>query len=133
MIQICNKTKKFQNVKKEIQLKKKHKSEREKKQISIYMLIKFGIVAVCLSVFHKTIISLRAERRRREARCEKFTHENLALPTIYLGPAGRPGHSDDDDDDENDDDNQRELLTSGADQQKLFTLSKHEIDEGEVK
>ena len=28
--------------------------------------------------------------------------------------------------------NQFELLTSGADQQKLFTLSKHEIDEGDV-
>ena len=32
---------------------------------------------------------LRAERRRREARREKFTHENCTLPTIHLGPAGR--------------------------------------------
>ena len=43
----------------------------------------------CRSVFHKIIVSLRAERRRREARREKFTCENLTLPTIYLGPAGR--------------------------------------------
>ena len=34
----------------------------------------------CGSVFHKVIISLRAERRRREARRVKFTRENLTLP-----------------------------------------------------
>ena len=44
----------------------------------------------CLSVsFHKMGISLRAERRRREARREKLTHENCTLWTIHLGPAGR--------------------------------------------
>ena len=43
----------------------------------------------CRSVFHKIIVSLRAERRRREARCEKFSHENCTLSTIHLGPAGR--------------------------------------------
>ena len=32
------------------------------------MLIRFAIVAVCLSLCHKNIISLRAERCRREAR-----------------------------------------------------------------
>ena len=42
--------------------------------------------------------------------------------------------SDGEDGDDDDGDNQFELLTSAADQRKLFTLlSKHEIDEGEVK
>ena len=31
---------------------------------------------------------LRAERRTREARREKFTRENFTLPTIHLGPVG---------------------------------------------
>ena len=35
------------------------------------------------------LTSLRAERRRREVRREKFTHEKCTLPTIHLGPAGR--------------------------------------------
>ena len=35
------------------------------------------------------LTSLRAERRRREARREKFAHENCTLPTIHLGLAGR--------------------------------------------
>ena len=44
------------------------------------------------------------------------------------------GNGYDGDDDDDDGDNQFELLTSAADQRKLFTLlSKHEIDEGEVK
>ena len=30
---------------------------------------------------------LRAERRRREARREKFTHENCTLPTSRPGPS----------------------------------------------
>ena len=34
------------------------------------------------------LISLRAERQRREARHEKFTHENCTLSTIHLSPAG---------------------------------------------
>ena len=68
------------------------------------MLIRFAIVAVCLSVCHKIIMSLRAERRRHEARREKFTHENCTLSTIHLGPAGRrPAWAFDDDDDDNDD------------------------------
>ena len=55
---------------------------------------------------HKIIIFLRAERRRREARREKFTHKNCTLPTIHLGPAGRrPAWAYDDDDDDDDDDN----------------------------
>ena len=37
----------------------------------------------------KNNCSLRAERRRREERREKCTHENCTLPTIHLGPAGR--------------------------------------------
>ena len=32
---------------------------------------------------------LRVERRRCEARREKFTRENFTLPTIYLGLAGQ--------------------------------------------
>ena len=36
---------------------------------------------------------------------EKFTAENLTLPTIHLSPAGRrPAWSSDDDDDDGDDD-----------------------------
>ena len=54
-----------------------------------YILIRFAIVAVCLSVCHKIIISLRAEHRRRKARRGKFTCENCTLSTINLGPAGR--------------------------------------------
>ena len=42
------------------------------------------------------LTSLRAERRRREVRREKFTHVNCTLPTIHLAP----GPSDDDDDGE---------------------------------
>ena len=52
---------------------------------------------------HKIIIFLRAERRRREAKREKFTQENCTLPTIHLGPAGRrPAWAYDDDDDDED-------------------------------
>ena len=47
------------------------------------------IEAVCLFFCHQIVISLRAERRRREVRREKFTHKNCTLPTIHLGPAGR--------------------------------------------
>ena len=43
----------------------------------------------CLSVCQKNIISLRAERRRREARREMLTYKNCTLSTIHLGPAGR--------------------------------------------
>ena len=39
-------------------------------------------------VMSEKYISLRAESCRREARREKFTHENCTLPTIHLGPAG---------------------------------------------
>ena len=47
---------------------------------------------------------LRAERCRREARRDKFTHKNCTLPTIHLGPAGRrPAWAYDDDDDDDDD------------------------------
>ena len=53
------------------------------------MLIRLVIEAVYLSLCHKIVISLRAERRRREARREKFTHENSTLSTIHLGPAGQ--------------------------------------------
>ena len=62
----------------------------------LYMLIRFGIVAVCRSVFHKTILSLRAERRRREARRETFTTpEMVTTRWSILGPpaVGRPGPS----------------------------------------
>ena len=53
---------------------------------------------------HKIIIFLRAERRRREVRREKFTHKNCTLPTSHLGPAGRrPAWAYDDDDDDDDD------------------------------
>ena len=71
----------------------------------LYMMIRFAIVAVCLSLCQQIIISLRAERRMREARRKKFTHENCAVSTIHLGPAGRrpPWPSDDDDDDDDDD------------------------------
>ena len=44
------------------------------------------------------LTSLRAERRRREVRREKFTHVNCTLPTIHLAPGPGPGPSDDDDD-----------------------------------
>ena len=52
------------------------------------------------------LLSPRAERRRREARRDKITHENCTLPTIHLGPAGgRPAWAfDDDDDDDHDHD-----------------------------
>ena len=59
------------------------------------MLMRLEIDNGCLSVCYKIVISLPAERRRREARREKFTHENCTLSTIYLG---QPGPSDDDDD-----------------------------------
>ena len=55
-----------------------------------------------MSVGHKIGIFLRAERHRREARREKFFHENCTISTIHLCP---PGPSDDDDDDDDDDDN----------------------------
>ena len=38
----------------------------------------------CRSVFHKIIISLRAERRRREARREKFTREKAGLGLVMM-------------------------------------------------
>ena len=59
----------------------------------------------CQYIFcHKIIVFFRAERRRREARREKFTHESCTLPTIHLGPAGRrPAWAYDDDDDDGDD------------------------------
>ena len=49
------------------------------------------------------LTSLRAERRRREARREKFTHKNCTLLTIHLGPAGRRPTRAYDDNDGNDD------------------------------
>ena len=54
------------------------------------MLIRSVIEAVYMSLCHKIVISLQAERRRREARREKFTHENCTLSTIHPGPVGRP-------------------------------------------
>ena len=42
-----------------------------------------------IHVMSQKIIFLRAERRRREVRREKFTHKYCTLPTIQLGPAGR--------------------------------------------
>ena len=57
-------------------------------------------MSVCLS---QTLISFRAECRRREERREKFSHENCTLQTIHLGPAGRrPAWAYDDDDDDDD-------------------------------
>ena len=64
------------------------------------MLIRLVIEAVYLSLSHKIVISLRAERHRREARREKFTHGNCTLSTIHLG---RPGLSYDSCDHEYDD------------------------------
>ena len=57
----------------------------------------------CGSVFHKVIISFRAERRRREARREIFTTPgDVTARRSILGPPaeGRPGPSDNNDNDD---------------------------------
>ena len=56
---------------------------------NIFFFFRLLIEAVCLFFCHQIVISLRAERRRREVRREKFTHKNCTLPTIHLGPAGQ--------------------------------------------
>ena len=45
----------------------------------------------CLEIGKIQHFSLRAERRRREARRQKFTRENLTLPMLHLGPAVSKG------------------------------------------
>ena len=79
--------------------------------MSIVMMIEYEVLIYfyqisnrsCLSVFfcHQIVISLRAERRRREARRETFTTPELVTTRrSILGPPaeGRPGPSVDYDD-----------------------------------
>ena len=66
------------------------------------------------------LLSLRAERRRREARRETLTTELVTTRRSILGPPaeGRPGPSDDDGDDYIDFDDDDGDDFAGADEQK---------------